>query len=186
MRNAFDPSSCASARDQSKPQVDPCKRWLAGLIIRSTPAASADEADDRLMVVNFFPAATTPLPRHMGETGLERPAAHPNHHPTFSHSPPLRAHAAVPAAAAHQPPSSRACRRTAAEAARLPARAGDGRVGGSGPRGWPGGHVPRSVLRPPAVRVVASRAMGTLCRLLEGGFTALKALPRRPYRPCGR
>ena len=33
-------------------------------------AASADEADDRLMVVNFFPAETTPLPRHMGETGL--------------------------------------------------------------------------------------------------------------------
>ena len=29
--------------------------------------------------------------------------------------------------------------------------------------------MPRSVLRPPAVRVVASRAMGTLCRLLEGG-----------------
>ena len=24
----------------------------------------------RLMVVNFFPAATTPLPRHIGETGL--------------------------------------------------------------------------------------------------------------------
>ena len=30
---------------------------------------------------------------------------------------------------------------------------------------------------------VASRAMGTLCRLLEGEFTALKALPCRPYRP---
>ena len=43
--------------------------------------------------------------------------------------------------------------------------------------------MPRSVLRPPALRVVASRAMGTLCRLLEGGFTALKALSRRPYRP---
>ena len=35
--------------------------------------------------------------------------------------------------------------------------------------------MPRSVLRPPAARVVASRAMGTLCRLLEGGFTALNA-----------
>ena len=46
--------------------------------------------------------------------------------------------------------------------------------------------MPRSVLRPPAVRVVASRAMGTLYRLLEGGFTALKALSRRPYRPRGR
>ena len=41
--------------------------------------------------------------------------------------------------------------------------------------------MPRSVLRPPAARVVASRAMITLCRLLEGGFTALKALSRRPY-----
>ena len=28
--------------------------------------------------------------------------------------------------------------------------------------------------------------MGTLCRLLEGGLTALKALPCRPYRPRGR
>ena len=36
----------------------------------SPPQLSADEADDMLMVVNFFPAATTPLPRHMGETGL--------------------------------------------------------------------------------------------------------------------
>ena len=47
--------------------------------------------------------------------------------------------------------------------------------------------MPRSVLRPPAARVVASRAISTLCRLLEGGFTALKALSRRPYkRPHGR
>ena len=46
--------------------------------------------------------------------------------------------------------------------------------------------MPRLVLRPGAARVVASRAMGTLYRLLEGGFTALKALPRRPYRPRGR
>ena len=159
LRNASDPSSCASARDQSKPQVDPCKRWLAGLVIRSTPAASADEADDMLMVVNFFPAATTPLPRHMGETGLERPVAHPNHHPTFSHSPPLRAHAAVPAAAAHQPPSSRACRRTAAEAARLPARADHGQVGGGGPRGRRGGRTPRSALRPPATAHAGLQAL---------------------------
>ena len=36
--------------------------------------------------------------------------------------------------------------------------------------------MPRSVLRPPAARVVASRAMDALCRLLEGGLTALKAL----------
>ena len=36
--------------------------------------------------------------------------------------------------------------------------------------------MPRSVLRPPAVRVVASRAMDALCRLLEGGSAALKAL----------
>ena len=43
-------------------------------------------------------------------------------------------------------------------------RTGIGRVGGSGPRGWPGGHVPRLVLRPPAARVVASRAMGTGAR----------------------
>ena len=43
--------------------------------------------------------------------------------------------------------------------------------------------MPRSALRPPAARVVASRAMDALCRLLEGGSTALKALSRRPYRP---
>ena len=100
---------------------------------------------------------------------------------------PLRAHAAVPAAAAaHQPRPSRACRRTAAEAVRLADRAGDGQIGGSGPRGWPGGRVPRSVLRPPAVRVVAFRAMEVLCWLLEGGFTAPKALSRHPYRPRWR
>ena len=37
--------------------------------------------------------------------------------------------------------------------------------------------MPRSVLRPPAVRVVASRAMDVLCWLSlrhEGGFTAPK------------
>ena len=138
------------------------------------------------MVVNFSPAATTALTWHMVEAGLKRSPAHPNHRPTFLHSPPLRTHVTVPMLAAHQPPSSHACRRTTAEAARLAGRAGDGQIGGSGPRGWPGGHVPRSVLRPPAARVVASRAMGTLFRLLEGGFTALKALPRRPYRPRGR
>ena len=37
---------------------------------RWTPTASSDEEPGRLMVVNFFPAATTPLPRHIGETGL--------------------------------------------------------------------------------------------------------------------
>eukprot|EP00966_Prymnesium_polylepis_P268517 6203358-Prymnesium_polylepis.1 len=100
------------------------------------------------MVVNFCPAATSALTWHMVGAGHCRSLAHPNHHTTFPHSQSLRAHATVPAAAAHQPPSSRACRRTTAEAARLPARAGDGRVGGSGPCGWPGGHVPRSVLRP--------------------------------------
>eukprot|EP00966_Prymnesium_polylepis_P227149 5255905-Prymnesium_polylepis.1 len=130
------------------------------------------------MVVNFSPAATTALTWHMVEAGLKRSPAHPNYHPTFPHSQPLRAHAT--------PPSSRACRRITAEAAHLPARAGDGRVGGSGPHGWPGGHVPRSVLRPPAVRVVASRAMDALCRLLEGGSAALKALSHHPYRPRGR
>ena len=46
--------------------------------------------------------------------------------------------------------------------------------------------MPRSVLRPPAVRVVAFRAMEVLCWLLEGGFTAPKALSRHPYRPRGR
>ena len=46
--------------------------------------------------------------------------------------------------------------------------------------------MPRSVLRPPAVRVVDSRAIDVLCWLIEGGFTALKALPRRPYHPRGR
>ena len=43
-----------------------------------------------------------------------------------------------------------------------------------------------SVLRPPAARVVASRAMDALCRLLEGGSAALKALSHHPYRPRGR
>ena len=38
--------------------------------------------------------------------------------------------------------------------------------------------MPRSVLRPPAARVVASRAMGTLCRLLEGGLTGPH---KKPY-----
>ena len=155
-------------------------------VIRSTPTASTAEAGGRWMVVNFFLATTTALPWHVHGPRQARSPAYSNHRPTFLHSPPLRAHAAVPAAAAQQPLSSRACRRTTAEAAHLPARAGDGLVGGSGPRGWPGGHVPRLVLRPPAARVVASRAMGTLYRLLEGGFTALKALPRRPYRPRGR
>ena len=46
--------------------------------------------------------------------------------------------------------------------------------------------MPRSVLRPPAARVVASRAMDALCRLLEGGSAALKALSHHPYRPRGR
>ena len=49
--------------------------------------------------------------------------------------------------------------------------------------------MPRSALRPPAARMVASRALGELCRLLtEGGSTALKlnALSRRPCRPRGR
>ena len=47
------------------------------------------------------------------------------------------------------------------------------------------GHTHREAT--PARRgVVASRAMGTLCRLLEGGFTALNALSRRPFRPRGR
>ena len=41
--------------------------------------------------------------------------------------------------------------------------------------------MPRSVLRPPAVRVVTSRAIDVLWWLVEGGFTALKALPRRSY-----
>ena len=185
-RIALETSSCASARSQSKPHVDRSYRWLSGQDGLLTPTASADEATGRWMVVNFLPTAMTTLPRHMAGPGLKRSPAHPNHRSTFLHSPPLRTHATVPVLAAHQPLSSRACRRTTAEAAHLPSRAGDGLVGGSGPRGWPGGHVPRSVLRPPAARVVASRAMGTLCRLLEGGFTALKALSRRPYRPRGR
>ena len=55
--------------------------------------------------------------------------------------------------------------------------------------------MPRSVLRPPAVRVdcggLASRAMDALmayagCYLLEGGSAALKALSHHPYRPRGR
>ena len=46
--------------------------------------------------------------------------------------------------------------------------------------------MPRSVLRPPAARMVASRALGELCRLIEGGSTALKALPPRPCRLRGR
>ena len=141
---------------------------------------------DRWMVLNFFLAATTALPWHVHGPRQARSPAHSNHRPTLPHSPPLRAHAAVPAAAAHQPLPSRACRRTAAEAARLAVRADDGQVGGSGPRGWPGGRVPRSVLRPPAVCVVASRAMDELWWLLEGGFTAPKALSCRPYRPRGR
>ena len=41
--------------------------------------------------------------------------------------------------------------------------------------------MPRSALRPPAARMVASRALGELCRLLcvEGGSTALIA-----SKPC--
>ena len=35
--------------------------------------------------------------------------------------------------------------------------------------------MPRSVLRPPAARMVASRALGELCRLIEGAG--------RIYRP---
>ena len=46
--------------------------------------------------------------------------------------------------------------------------------------------MPRSVLRPPAVRVVASRAMDVLWWLLEGVVTAPKALSCHPYRPRGR
>ena len=47
--------------------------------------------------------------------------------------------------------------------------------------------MPRSALKPPAARMVASRALGELCRLLiEGGSTALNALSRRPCRPRGR
>ena len=46
--------------------------------------------------------------------------------------------------------------------------------------------MPRSALRPPAARMVASRALGELCRLFEGGSTALNALSRRPCRPRGR
>ena len=38
----------------------------------------------------------------------------------------------------------------------------------------------RSALRPPAVHVVASRGLCELCRLIEGGSTALKALSCRP------
>ena len=117
-----------------------------------TPTASADEATGRWMVVNFLPTAMTTLPRHMAGPGLKRSPAHPNHRSTFLHSPPLRTHATVPVLAAHQPLSSRACRRTTAEAARLPARAGDGRVGGSGPRGWPGRRRPRAEVGPEATR----------------------------------
>ena len=70
-------------------------------------------------MVNFFLAATTALPWHVHGPTQARSSAHSNHRPTFLHSPPLRAHAAVPAAAAHKPLSSRACHRTTAEAARL-------------------------------------------------------------------
>ena len=46
--------------------------------------------------------------------------------------------------------------------------------------------MPRSVLRPPAVRVVASRAMDVLWWLLEGGFTAPKALKKIGLRAVPR
>ena len=59
------------------------------------------------MVVNFFLAATTALPWHVHGPRQARSSAHSNHRPTFPHSSPLRAHAAVPAAAAQQPLPSR-------------------------------------------------------------------------------
>ena len=48
--------------------------------------------------------------------------------------------------------------------------------------------MPRSALRPPAARMVASTLQGSGRALpaVEGGFTALNALSRRPCRPRGR
>ena len=46
------------------------KNKMGHVVTRWTPTASSDEEPGRLMVVNFFLAATAPLPRHMGETGL--------------------------------------------------------------------------------------------------------------------
>jgi hypothetical protein len=45
-------------------------RSVIALKNRMGHQVDADEEAGRLMVVNFFPAATTPLPRHIGETGL--------------------------------------------------------------------------------------------------------------------
>ena len=134
-----------------------------GQLTRSTPTASSDEAGGRWMMVNVDRAATTVLLRHMDRLWQERSPAHPNHHPTFSHSSPVRTLRSMAVADAHQLPSSRVCRRTAAKAARLPARPASARVGGSGPHGRPGGPVPRSDLRLPTAHVVASRAIDALC-----------------------
>ena len=70
---AYPVVACTEANGISALQEPSCKDELLyrmGWVTRWTPTASSDEEPGRLMVVNFFSAATTPLPRHIGETGL--------------------------------------------------------------------------------------------------------------------
>ena len=134
------------------------------------------------MVVDLFPAATAALPWHVhgprqGARQLIRTTALPflpDHHYVRTPwcllltSQPRRARAA---GLLLRLPASHPEQATASSVAAGPVA-----------RGWRGGRVPRSVLSPPAARMMGSRAMAELCWLIEGGSTALKALPPRPCR----
>ena len=130
---------------------------------------------------NYFSVAMAALPRHMDKALQARSPAHLNYYPTFPHPSPLRTFGGMSAAAAQQPPSSRACRRTAAGAELLPGWPDGARIGGSGLRGWSGSHEARSDLWLPAVRMVASWAVDMLCRLLGWAYAHPKASYHRPY-----